>query len=627
MRSRPTRPTRGLLSGLLLAIAVPGIARAAVETVPLPTLAANARYAIWGDSITEVTPYPKFVEAYLLACAGRTDVTVCTFGHSGEMAGGLQSRESDLAIFHPTVVSFLWGMNDSRYCPDSAAKDAGFEADTRANVALLDRHGIKDRIIVATTYVDDTYGADDTAKFFAGADAHGMTAAQAQNATLASFRDRAKKVAADTVAAFADVHNRMEMAYRAAEKAYGPKYEIGIHVGATGALMISHEILKALTCDGNIGSFTVDMQGGATASAGHTVVSCKDGVVVIDSTRYPFCYNADPNNSQGPNCLDSMLPYLPFTQELNRLTLKVSHLGAAGAAVTWGVETKTFTADQLSAGINLAAEFAHTPFDATFAKVMQAVWDKQTFENFMIKGTSNYFGNDNGGNADTNMIAVAAQEDAALKALIIPVRHAIVILPTGKTVTVPAITGTMVAYPVVGQAFTYTITALGAPTAYAATGLPAGLSLDGASGRITGTPAAAGTSVVTLTATNATGSAATTVTLVTSAPLPTVPEITSAKTADATVGAPFSYRITAKNPTAGYFAWMPSDKGVAPPASSLPPGLVYDGKTGVVSGTPTKAGTFTIAVAAWNYGVYPNQPGVIPVGIAVLPVTVTVKDT
>ena len=51
----------------------------------------------------------------------------------------------------------------------------------------------------------------------------------------------------------------------------------------------------------------------------------------------------------------------------------------------------------------------------------------------MIKGTSNYNGNDNGGNIDDNMIAVQAQKDAAVKALLVPVRHTIAIVPAGRS--------------------------------------------------------------------------------------------------------------------------------------------------------------------------------------------------
>jgi hypothetical protein len=53
--------------------------------------------------------------------------------------------------------------------------------------------------------------------------------------------------------------------------------------------------------------------------------------------------------------------------------------------------------------------------------------------------------------------------------------------------------------------FSFTITASGAPTSYAAIPLPSGLVLDAGSGAITGTPTAAGVTFVTLTATSASG--------------------------------------------------------------------------------------------------------------------------
>src|SRR6202044_3738886 len=101
-----------------------------------------------------------FVEAYLLACAGRKDVKVCMFGHSGEQAGGLQSRRSDLDAFHPTLVSFYWGMNDTGYSPYTEDKGKGFDANTRANLALLITKGIPGRVVVAPSYVAGDFSPD-----------------------------------------------------------------------------------------------------------------------------------------------------------------------------------------------------------------------------------------------------------------------------------------------------------------------------------------------------------------------------------------------------------------------------------------------------------------------------------
>jgi hypothetical protein len=65
----------------------------------------------------------------------------------------------------------------------------------------------------------------------------------------------------------------------------------------------------------------------------------------------------------------------------------------------------------------------------------------------------------------------------------------------------------------VGAAFNYQITASNNPTSYNATGLPAGLSVNTTSGLISGTPTAAGSSNVTISATNAAGTGSATLAL------------------------------------------------------------------------------------------------------------------
>src|SRR5215469_14122530 len=69
-------------------------------------------------------------------------------------------------------------------------------------------------------------------------------------------------------------------------------------------------------------------------------------------------------------------------------------------------------------------------------------------------------------------------------------------------VAAPVITSATTASGTVGSTFSYQITATNAPTSYGATGLPAGLSVSSTTGLISGTPTAAGTSTVTLSATN-----------------------------------------------------------------------------------------------------------------------------
>jgi hypothetical protein len=79
----------------------------------------------------------------------------------------------------------------------------------------------------------------------------------------------------------------------------------------------------------------------------------------------------------------------------------------------------------------------------------------------------------------------------------------------------PAITSPLTANGVVGAAFSYTIAATNQPASFGAAGLPAGLSVNTSTGIISGTPTAAGSSNVTISATNAggTGSATLVITI------------------------------------------------------------------------------------------------------------------
>jgi hypothetical protein len=136
----------------------------------------------------------------------------------------------------------------------------------------------------------------------------------------------------------------------------------------------------------------------------------------------------------------------------------------------------------------------------------------------------------------------------------------------------------------VGTPDSLTMTSTGgtAPLTWAATSLPAGLTIDPTNGTITGTPTTAGTSAVTVTVTDAYGQKATTsFSWTVSAALGYAGFAAPASKAGTAITA---VTLTAVNGTKPY-AWS---------STGLPAGLTLNGSSGVVSGTPGTKGTYAV---------------------------------
>ncbi|MCE6076351.1 autotransporter domain-containing protein [Agrobacterium vitis] len=126
---------------------------------------------------------------------------------------------------------------------------------------------------------------------------------------------------------------------------------------------------------------------------------------------------------------------------------------------------------------------------------------------------------------------------------------------------------------------------------YSAKGLPVGLSLDPATGAITGTPTADGTFIVAVTATGTTSGTATASYTIVVAPTPLPVSLTPANgstLAAGVVGA--AYNDGSISATGGVGA-------ITFRATGLPPGLIIDHVSGKITGTPMADGTFIFNVA------------------------------
>jgi subtilase family serine protease len=121
---------------------------------------------------------------------------------------------------------------------------------------------------------------------------------------------------------------------------------------------------------------------------------------------------------------------------------------------------------------------------------------------------------------------------------------------------------------------------------YSATGLPSGLSISSTSGAISGTPTANGNGVITVTATDGTGSTGSTTFFYTVATVVTVSKPASQSWTQGSAITPLTIAASDTN----------SSESLNYSATGLPAGLSISSLTGKISGTPTGTGSGSITV-------------------------------
>ncbi|MFM2197662.1 MAG: hypothetical protein RLZZ505_1094 [Verrucomicrobiota bacterium] len=387
------------------------------------TLKKGDRLAICGDSITEQKMYSVLVETYLTACLPELGITCRQYGWSGEQASGFLARmDNDVLRFKPTVATSCYGMNDFRYVPFDEAI-AGEYRDNQTKIARKFK-------AAGTRYVIGSSGIIDSVPDWVKS-AKGTK--KELNLALSRFRNIALEVARSEGVGFADVYSPALNADFEAKKNFGAAFQVsgkdGVHPGWAGHAIMAYAFLKSLGVDGDLGSITFDSAAGtATATGGHEILSTANGKITVRSTRLPFAPGPGPADSDAS--LRAGMTLVPFDAELNRFLLKISNPKAESYKVTWGAESKTFTAADFKNGINLAAEFHNNPLVAPFQAIQSAVTAKQAFETKQIKTLVH----GDAGKADMEGTFERTEEERAklmekLKETIRPAEHSIGIEP------------------------------------------------------------------------------------------------------------------------------------------------------------------------------------------------------
>jgi hypothetical protein len=130
---------------------------------------------------------------------------------------------------------------------------------------------------------------------------------------------------------------------------------------------------------------------------------------------------------------------------------------------------------------------------------------------------------------------------------------------------------------------------------FTATGLPAGLSINGSTGTITGTPTTACACSVTITATDSEALSSSTSFTWTVTNSVSVAGHTNQADVSGTAITALTDSATDTSSTATIASWS---------ATGLPPGLAINSSTGTITGTPTTAGTYSVVVKATDSAGY-----------------------
>ncbi len=379
--------------------------------------------AICGDSITEQKMYSLILETYLTACVPELEITCRQFGWSGEQASGFLKRmKNDVLRFKPTIATTCYGMNDFRYVP----YDEAIATEYRNNLTEISKQfrAAGCRLIVGSPgIIDSVPGWVKTAR----------GTQQDLNLALSKFRNIALEVAAKENSTFADIYQPMLLADFRAKREIGEQFKTagkdGVHPGWAGQIVMVRAFLKAMGLDGNLGEISWDASSDkSSSSGGHEVLSCSGGHVKIRSSKLPFC--AGEGNAADDNSMRAGLSLVPFDKEFNRFTLRITSPKAKTYQITWGSESKRYTAEELTAGVPLATDFINHPLLPAFQAVWSAVSEKQAYEIRQIKTLAH--GPE--GAADPEATFVLTEKTRAplaakVKASLKPVEHEIIITP------------------------------------------------------------------------------------------------------------------------------------------------------------------------------------------------------
>ncbi|MDO4573926.1 MAG: SGNH/GDSL hydrolase family protein [Planctomycetia bacterium] len=313
-----------------------------------------------GDSITHGGIFHYNVYTYYVTRFPDRDVRMFNAGVSGDTAGGCQGRlEEDVYVKKPDTVFLMFGMNDVgrgnfslNPTPEQLARQAGALKNHENNMVRLTQE-LQKHLPGVTLMYSTPSPYDDTCVNDRDNNNPGCTAG------LARCGEFAKKLAAENHATLVDFSGPM-IALNLEQQKKDPQFTIvgpdRVHPRQAGHLMMAYLFLKEQGAPALVSNVALSADGKILQAENATVseVVSENGTLTFTVLENALPYPVNPEAV-------SVLELIPFTQDLNQETLRISGLSKDSYELSIdGKVVGTYTKGELEAGINLATN-ANTP--------------------------------------------------------------------------------------------------------------------------------------------------------------------------------------------------------------------------------------------------------------------------
>jgi lysophospholipase L1-like esterase len=320
-----------------------------------------------GDSITEQYQYSTYIELYLTTRFPFWNDQFLNAGIGGDTAtGGARRFEEQVLAEKPTAVTIDFGMNDGRYGEFDPKAAANYADQTRKMVEMAKKAGVRVALISPNAV-----------------EVRSRPALATYLDTQKEFYAPLKEIAEKEGVAFVDQYavTRKVLEKLADDRASVKSFPDGVHTSEAGGLLMAHTILVGLKAPALVSDATID----AASREAKTVHCSVDGV-----TGGPEGLTFKRTDQALPLPVlkgwRGLLPFLDDLKDLNQYGLKVSGLkpGKYDLSID-GKEVASFTAEQLSAGVNLG-NLDSGPIYEHGLEVLKAINDKNNIVHRRFRG-------------------------------------------------------------------------------------------------------------------------------------------------------------------------------------------------------------------------------------------------